>query len=174
MIAVGAGAVACRGPRPDLECRAMPEDPLDYPRLLRDALRSLVRRALRVASEQGLPGEHHFYIGFRTDHPDVGLSGFLRDQNPGEMRIVLQNQFWDLEVDDRAFSVSLSFGGSRQRLIVPFSALTEFADPSCDLGLRFDTPIALGAAAPEPEPPPPPLVPSDGKLVDIRAFRRKN
>jgi hypothetical protein len=128
-------------------------DTLDYAALIQDALRGMVRRVLGQVAEQGLPGEHHFYIGFRTDHPEVGLSGFLRDQNPGEMRIVLQNQFWDLEVDDRAFSVSLSFGGSRQRLIVPFSALTEFADPTAGLALRFEANPSLAEEPEEAEEP---------------------
>ena len=152
----------------------MAEDPLDYPRLLRDALRSVVRRALRVAAEQGLPGEHHFFVSFLTGHPGVVVPAVVRRQHPGEMTIVLQHQFWNLEVEEDAFSVDLRFGGVMSRVTVPFSALTAFADPSCDLGLRFDSGAEEPADPLPPVPPPPPLAHGgDGKLVDIRAFRRK-
>jgi hypothetical protein len=140
----------------------MDADTIDYAALIQDALRGMVRRVLDQVVEHGLPGEHHFYIGFRTDHPEVRLSGFLRDQNPEEMRIILQHQFWDLEVDEVAFSVSLSFGGSRQRLTVPFTALTEFADPAAGVALRFEArpsateePDEPALEEPEPEEPPP-------------------
>ncbi len=121
-------------------------DRIDYPAILQDALRDAVRRVLEQAAEHGLPGEHHFYIGFRTGFPGVEVPRFLREQYPEEATIILQHQFWGLEVTPEAFSVLLSFGGSRQRLLVPFAALTAFADPSADFGLRFDA-----APASEPE-----------------------
>jgi hypothetical protein len=136
-------------------------DKIDYPAILQDALRDAVRRVLEQAAEHGLPGEHHFYIGFRTGFPGVEVPRFLRDQYPEEATIILQHQFWGLEVSPEAFSVLLSFGGSRQRLLVPFAALTAFADPSADFGLRFDaTPASepekdeeAAAADPGPETP---------------------
>jgi hypothetical protein len=136
-------------------------DKIDYPAILQDALRDAVRRVLEQAAEHGLPGEHHFYIGFRTGFPGVEVPRFLRDQYPEEATIILQHQFWGLEVTPETFSVLLSFGGSRQRLLVPFAALTAFADPSADFGLRFDAapasgpgePAADGAADPGPETP---------------------
>jgi hypothetical protein len=136
-------------------------DKIDYPAILQDALRDAVRRILEQAAEHGLPGEHHFYIGFRTGFPGVEVPRFLRDQYPEEATIILQHQFWGLEVTAEAFSVLLSFGGSRQRLLVPFAALTAFADPSADFGLRFDAAPASepekdekeAAAAPRPETP---------------------
>ena len=156
-------------------------DSLDYAGFLQDALRDMVRRVLEHVTEYGLPGEHHFYIGFRTDHPDVRIPGFLRDQYPEEIRIVLQNQFWDLEVDEEAFSVSLSFGAARQRLTVPFAALTEFRDPAANLLLAFETGRGTeGEPEPEPEPPAPPErpgprpVPSPpGSVVQFERRRRK-
>lgn len=110
---------------------------IDYQRIIQDALRGVVRRVLTQVVEHGLPGEHHFYIGFRTSHPGVEVPRFLRDQYPEEMTIILQHQFWELEVDEEAFSVALSFGGSRHRLRIPFAALTAFADPEAQFALRF-------------------------------------
>jgi uncharacterized protein len=115
----------------------MDPDKIDYPAILQDALRDAVRRVLEQVAEHGLPGEHHFYIGFRTGFPGVEVPRHLRAQYPEEVSIVLQHQFWGLEVTPEAFSVLLNFGGSRQRLTVPFAALTSFADPSADFGLRF-------------------------------------
>jgi|GEM_PF-217641 len=118
----------------------MAHDSFDYPRMIALALRDVARQALMETAEHGLPGEHHFYLSFRTRGEGVQVPGFLRDQYPDEMTIVLQNQYWDLVVDDAAFSVSLTFNGSRHRIIVPFPELTAFADPSAQLGLRFEPP----------------------------------
>ena len=133
----------------------MDPDKIDYSAILQDALRDAVRRVLEQVAEHGLPGEHHFYIGFRTAFPGVEVPRFLRDQYPEEVTIILQHQFWGLEVTPDAFSVLLTFGGSRQRLLVPFAALTTFADPSADFGLRFDA-DAAGKPAGQPSPPPEP------------------
>ena len=110
----------------------------DYPKIVQDALRDAVRRVLTVVAERGLPGEHYFYVGFRTDEPGVEMPRGLRQQYPHEMTVILQNQFWNLEVEPESFSVSLSFNGVRERLTVPFAALTAFVDPSAEFGLRFD------------------------------------
>lgn len=133
-------------------------DALDYPGFLQDALRDMVRRVLAHVCEHGLPGEHHFYITFATEHPEVRVPPFLRDQYPEAIRIILQNQFWDLEVDETAFSVSLSFAATRHRLTVPFAALIEFQDPAANLGMAFEPGRAAGSipAQPDPEPPEPP------------------
>lgn len=156
-----------------------PPDSLDYAGFLQDALRDMVRRVLEHVVEHGMPGEHHFYIGFRTDHLGVRIPGFLRDQYPEEIRIVLQNQFWDLEVDEEAFSVSLSFAAARQRLTVPFAALTEFRDPAANLLLAFEPGRGAGIMTepepPEPEPPPGPRpVPSPpGSVVQFDRRRKR-
>ncbi|HVT59921.1 MAG TPA: ClpXP protease specificity-enhancing factor SspB [Thermoanaerobaculia bacterium] len=118
------------------------EDRIDYQKVVEDALRGAVRRVLAVAAARGLPGKHHFYLAFRTSHPGVQIPSALRDLHPEEMTIVLENQYWNLEVEDDRFSVELSFGGTRRTLTVPFAALTAFADPSAEFGLRFQ-----GAAA---------------------------
>lgn len=115
----------------------MTPDPLDYDFLLQDALRHLVRRSLQIVAEQGLPGEHHFYIAFRTDAPGVELAAHLRERYPEEMTIVLKTQFQDLVVEDDAFSVGLFFGGVPHFLTVPFASLTSFTDPAAKFQLAF-------------------------------------
>jgi hypothetical protein len=113
---------------------------IDYHGIIQGALRDAVRRVLAQVAEHGLPGEHHFLIAFRTDHPGVRVPQFLRDLYPDEIKIMLQHQYWDLEVDEEAFSVSLSFNAARHRLTVPFPAVTAFVDPSVGLELRFESP----------------------------------
>jgi hypothetical protein len=120
-------------------------DSIDYQRFVEDALRDAVRRLLAEVAEQGLPGENHFYIGFHTGHPGVVMPRSMRDLYPEEMTLILQHQFWNLEVDADGFAVELSFSGSRQRLAIPFAALTLFADPSAEFALRF-MPRLPGAA----------------------------
>jgi uncharacterized protein len=160
-------------------------DRIDYQKLLqeslRDALRAAVRRVLARVAEEGLPGEHFFYIGFRTDRPGVEIPRPLRDQYPEEMTIVLQNQFWDLAVEEESFSVTLTFGGSRQRLTVPFHALTAFADPSAEFGLRFDAGLEAVPTGASPnltlvkpaEPSEPPAGGRSGEVVPFDPSRRK-
>jgi len=112
------------------------------------ALRSVVRDALAQAAESGLPGAHHFYITFRTDFPGVELPGFLHSQYPQEMTIVLEHQFWGLEVDEASFAVTLSFHGQNERLTIPFAAIAAFADPSVKFGLEFRAGEDDGADSP--------------------------
>lgn len=126
----------------------MSGDGINYQRFVEDALREAVRRLLSEVAEEGLPGEHYFYLAFRTSHPGVAMPRSLRDLYPEEMRIILQNQFWNLEVGPDSFAVDLSFSASRQRLSVPFAALTVFADPSVEFALRFSPVPAADAAAP--------------------------
>jgi hypothetical protein len=117
----------------------MPVDHIRYDILAQDALRGLVRRVLTDAVKKGLPGEHHFFITFDTQHDAARLSPRLREQYPDEMTVVLQHQFWDLKVSDEAFEVGLSFSGVAERLYVPFEAITAFADPSVQFALQFET-----------------------------------
>jgi hypothetical protein len=124
----------------------MPDHSLDYGRLVERALRQVVRDALDVVALQGLPGRHQLYITFRTDHPGVALADDLRARYPTEMTIVLQHEFWGLEVDADRFSVLLKFGGVPHRLEIPFEAVSVFADPSVEFGLQF----AQADAAPQP------------------------
>jgi hypothetical protein len=158
----------------------MADVPLDYVRWYREALLEVPRRALRRAAREGLPGQHHFYLSFRTGHPGVSVSPSLRARHPEEMTVVLQHQYWDLAVGDDAFSVTLRFGGAPERLHVPFAALTAFADPAAEFGLRFDRPGEAtvvkdkkdevtgeenGNNVSDGEP-------RAGNVVDIRSFRR--
>lgn len=124
----------------------MADNELRYDRMVEDALRSVVSRALRHAAERGLSGDHHFYITFLTDHPGVAMPDHLRSHYPSEMTIVLQHQFWGLEVGPEAFGVTLSFANEPERLTVPYAAVTAFADPSVRFGLQFD--VGTGALKP--------------------------
>ena len=115
----------------------MTEDLLQYDRLVERALKNVVREALTYVAEHGLPGSHHLYITFRTDHPDVVLPDTLREKYPMEMTIVLQYQFWDLLVTEDIFKVTLSFDERPQQLTIPFAAVNAFADPSVNFALQF-------------------------------------
>ncbi|MCG8356571.1 MAG: ClpXP protease specificity-enhancing factor SspB [Kiloniellales bacterium] len=116
----------------------MVQDGLRYDTMVEEALRGVVREALSLAAEHGLPGDHHFYITFRTDFPGISLPASLRKRYPSEMTIVLQHQYWGLEVSKEGFAVTLSFNDKLERLDVPLSAVTAFADPSVRFGLQFD------------------------------------
>jgi hypothetical protein len=114
------------------------EDTLRYDRMVESALRGVVREAIEEVIEEGeLPGDHHFYITFMTDYPGVKIPAYLRDRYPGEMTIVLQYQFYDLKVDDEKMGVTLSFNNVPERLEIPLSAITIFADPSVNFALQF-------------------------------------
>jgi len=115
----------------------MTEDLMGYNQIVENALKGVVREALSRAAAVGLPGDHHFYITYRTDAPGVQVPQSLREQYPEEITIVIQHQFWDLVIDQDLFSVSLSFAGKKEHLEVPFSAITGFADPSVQFGLQF-------------------------------------
>ncbi len=121
----------------------MAKDFIRYDLHVQDALRGVVRRVLADVVRDGLPGEHHFYITFRTQHPGVRLSNRMRAEYPDEMTIVLQHQFWDLTVTEQAFEVGLSFKGIPEKLVVPFEALTGFFDRSVDFGLRFESDVEI-------------------------------
>ena len=130
----------------------MTDDPLNYPQFVQSALKGVMHRALALAAESGLPGDHHFYISFRTTHPEVRLPPRLRKQYPEKMTIVLQHQFHGLAVDEIGFVVALSFDGLLvEGIAVPFDAVTAFADPSAGFALRFD-PADAREAAPEAAP----------------------
>ncbi|MCX4198586.1 SspB family protein, partial [Methylobacterium organophilum] len=135
----------------------MADDLIRYDLLVQDALRGVVRKVLTDAAREGLMGEHHFYVSFRTEAPGVRMSQALREKYPQDMTIVLQHQFWDLNVTEHAFEVGLSFSGVPERLLVPFDALSGFFDPSVQFGLKFDlseageTPEEANAAPAKPD-----------------------
>jgi hypothetical protein len=134
----------------------MAKDLIRYDLLVQDALKGVVRRVLSDAGKEGLSGDHHFYISFRTDFPGVRLSNRLREKYPQEMTIVLQHQFWDLGVTEHTFEVGLSFSGVPERLLIPFDALTGFFDPSVQFGLKFEV---AGEEQEEGQEPPPSTAP---------------
>jgi uncharacterized protein len=127
----------------------MASDLIRYDLLVQDALRAVMRKVLSDVAREGLPGEHHFFITFKTRAPGVRLSNRMREQYPAEMTIILQHQFWDLTVGDQAFEVGLSFNGKSEVLLIPFDAVSGFFDPSVEFGLKFE--LAGEAAEPAPE-----------------------
>ncbi len=116
----------------------MPEDQMRYDLLAQQALRGVVRAALERVRLDGLPGEHHFYIAFDTNHPGAKLSDRLKRKYPEEMTVVLQHQFWGLEVRDDGFKVELSFDNIPEKLEVPFASIRGFFDPHVQFGLQFE------------------------------------
>lgn len=156
---------------------------ISYEDLVERALRGVLREALTLTVEGGgLPGEHHFYITFRTDHPGVDIPGHLKAAHPQDMTIVVQHQFWNLTVTDTWFSVELSFKGKVERLHIPFEAVTAFADPFAKFGLQFQIDLDAATEAlldddadpsesedPDTKPPTDP----EAKVVTLDAFRKK-
>jgi len=162
----------------------MSKELLRYDLMVERALRNVVREALSQTAKFGLPGAHHLFITFQTDHAGVELPDHLHEKFPEEMTIVLQHQFWDLQVEDDRFLVSLSFNDNREQLIIPFPAITTFADPSVNfvLQLKFEGggEVELngeGAESEESLAPPPaaeaPAEGEDGNVVTLDAFRKK-
>ncbi|MBT5074263.1 MAG: hypothetical protein HOJ34_03395 [Kordiimonadaceae bacterium] len=117
----------------------MTDSIIKYDELVQAALIGVVRDILIDTAEHGLPGEHHFYITFQTNHPGVNIPAYLKERYEEDMTIVLQNQFWDLFIDDEHFEISLSFNRNKELLYVPFDALLGFFDPSVDFGLHFNS-----------------------------------
>ncbi len=115
----------------------MTQETIDYPGLIDSAMRNVVKEALIHVDKFGLPGEHHFFISFQTNFPGVSISPQLKSRYPEEITIVVQHQFWDLKITDKLFSIMLSFNNIPEKLVVPFDALTAFADPSIKFGLQF-------------------------------------
>ena len=116
----------------------MAKDWLRYDQIVERQLRGVVRYVLAEVTANGLPGDHHFYVTFKTGHVGVSMSPHLKAQYPREMTIVLQHQYWGLEVLDDSFTVTLSFGGRHERLQIPFAAVVSFADPSVKFALQFE------------------------------------
>jgi hypothetical protein len=166
----------------------MPDDLMRYDQLAQNALRGVVRDALRIVERSGLPGDHHFYIAFNTTHPGVNIGERMMARYPREMTIVLQHQFWGLTVSDDRFEVELSFDNIPEKLIVPFDAVKGFLDPAVQFGLQFET-VSATAAADKPKTkagsgaeaesaPAPAKNESEGKaeepkVISLDSFRKK-
>lgn len=121
----------------------MVQDLIRYDILAQDALRGVIRKVLMEVNKAGLPGNHHFFITFLTEAPGVRISSRLKEKYPEQMTIVMQHQYWDLVVTEQLFEVGLSFGEIAEKLVIPFSAIRGFYDPSVNFELEFDVSIAL-------------------------------
>lgn len=162
-----------------------PVDEMHYEQLAQDALRGVIRAALeRAAAPMGIPGQHRFFITFRTRAAGVSLPPDILAKYPEEMTIVLQHQYWDLAVEPDRFSVMLKFGGVPKVLTTPFNAITRFEDPAAQFLLQFEPPRVPDLPAVEPEPmpapkpkstkaPPPPGDDDGPKVVSLDQFRKK-
>ncbi|MDW3221341.1 MAG: ClpXP protease specificity-enhancing factor SspB [Paracoccaceae bacterium] len=112
---------------------------IDYGNLMHEAMRGLIKKVLEDVSSHGLPGAHHFFITFDTSHPDAELADWLSDRYPGEMTVVMQHWYENLEVGTDGFAVTLNFGDAPEPLYIPYDAIKTFVDPSVEFGLRFET-----------------------------------
>ncbi len=162
----------------------MADDLIGYDQLMQDALRGVVRAAMQeAASPRGLPGKHHFYITFRTHGAGVTIPDHLSTRYPDEMTIVLEHQFWDLEVFPDRFRVILKFSGQPQPIVIPFASITRFFDPSVKFGLQFEQPhieearMVSGDSAPASAPAQAAAQdaapPADNSVVSLDSFRKK-
>ena len=152
------------------------EDLMHYDGLIQDALRGVVKAALkRAASPEGLPGEHHFYITFKTHAPGVSGPADILARYPTEMTIVLQHQYWDLAPGETFFSLTLQFNGQPKTLSIPYAAVSRFDDPSVPFSLQFEVPEPPATLTPEPVPEPTKAeAPSEEpKVVSLDQFRKK-
>ena len=156
-----------------------------YDRMVEQALKGVMRDAIAEVAEKGFLGDQHFYISFRTNHPGVMIADVLRAQYQDQMTVVLQHQFYNLDVSDEHFEVTLSFNKKLERLSIPFDAIVSFADPSVGFGLQFSSALngelaaddtgAPGDRDPDDDPdgagPAPPEGP--GEVISLDAFRKK-
>ncbi len=160
---------------------------IDYGNLMHEAMRGLIRKVLIDVCENGLPGEHHFFITFDTSHPDAELADWLFDRYPGEMTVVMQHWYDNLDVTDEGFSVTLNFGDAPEPLYIPYDAIKTFVDPSVEFGLRFETqsdeddegveptqslPVTKAAPAPVQEADTAEDSPKDAEIVSLDSFRK--
>jgi uncharacterized protein len=161
----------------------MAEDLMRYDLLAQEALRGVVRASLRKVAKTGLPGDHHFYIAFDTRYPGVRLSERLDKKYPREMTIVLQHQYWNLQVREDEFEVELSFDNIPEKLVIPFNAIKGFLDPHVQFGLQFETvkvdvPTKESEALAKPAAAEPAAEPADAeaepsRVVSLDSFRKK-
>ncbi|QDY69175.1 SspB family protein [Qingshengfaniella alkalisoli] len=151
---------------------------IDYGNLMHRAMRSLIQQVLEDVAENGLPGEHHFFITFDTMHPDVEIADWLSDRYPDEMTIVMQHWYDNLTVTDEGFAVTLNFGDKPEPLYVPYDAIRTFVDPSVEFGLRFETQEIeedgedLEDAAPMAEDVTEDEEPREAEVVSLDKFRK--
>lgn len=155
------------------------ESLIPYDEIVQEALRAVIGRVLDQVVVHGLPGDHHFYIGYRTKHEGVQMPRWLAEKYPDEITIVIQHRFWDLQVHEDHFEVKLSFNQRSERLVVPFAAVTSFVDPSVNFALQFqvqdgdqDLEPELTHAEPEQELTAPDDL-AGPNVVSLDRFRKK-
>lgn len=156
---------------------------IDYGNLMHKAMRGLIQSVLQDVAENGLPGAHHFFITFNTGHPDVELADWLSDRYPGEMTVVMQHWYDNLDVGDDGFAVTLNFGEAPEPLYIPYDAIKTFVDPSVEFGLRFENMDDEDDAEDEDQPvpaintdhareTPEDAAKSDAQIVSLDSFRK--
>ncbi len=120
-----------------------PDSMIPYDEIVQEALRTVVGRVIGQVEATGgsLPGNHHFYITFKTHAVGVDIPAHLKTRFPDEMTIVLQNKFWDLKAEADYFTVGLTFNQIPAKLIIPYAAITAFVDPAVDFGLQFQATV---------------------------------
>jgi hypothetical protein len=158
---------------------------IEYGNLMHRALRRLIQEVLEDVRDNGLPGEHHFFITFDTRHPDVNIAQWLMERYPSDMTVVMQHWFDNLEITDDGFSVTLNFGDAPEPLYIPFEAIKTFVDPSVEFGLRFESQnaedefeeeadIAEGVSdEPDPVEDDEGAETADADVVSLDSFRKK-
>ncbi|MFK7744390.1 MAG: SspB family protein [Roseobacter sp.] len=156
---------------------------IDYGNLMHEAMRGLIRKVLLDVRDNGLPGEHHFFITFDTSHPDAELADWLFDRYPGEMTVVMQHWYDNLDVTEEGFAVTLNFGDAPEPLYIPYDAIKTFVDPSVEFGLRFETQSEEDEDADQSSSPMPVTgsidvpaseddSPKDAEIVSLDSFRK--
>ena len=150
---------------------------IDYGNLMHRAMRGLIQQVLTDVKEDGLPGQHHFFITFDTMHPDVEIADWLSDRYPGEMTVVVQHWFDNLNVTNEGFTITLNFGDNPETLYIPYDAIKTFVDPSVEFGLRFETQDEDDddddiEEAPMEEMVEPDDAPKEAEVVSLDQFRK--
>ncbi|MGB0411562.1 MAG: SspB family protein [Pikeienuella sp.] len=149
------------------------DDYLNYGQIMQRALRGVMADALGQVQEQGLAGEHHFYITFDVRNPQVEMPDFLRAEYPDQITIVLEHEFDDLTVSPEGFSVRMSFSNRPTRLYVPFDSVLTFVDPSVEFGLKFEVTEVETPDEPEPETTAEPAEEGSAEVVSLDQFRKR-
>lgn len=147
---------------------------INYDKLVEKSLKNVVIEALKIAADEGLPGEHHFYITFKTSHPNARVSAHLLNQYPDDMTIVLQHQFANLMIGSTYFEVDLSFGGIPQTLRIPYEAITYFADPYAKFALSFSLSDEAYVADELIENKEEKIVNEPAPVISIEEYRKKH
>ena len=152
---------------------------IDYAGLMHRAMRGLIQNVLNGVAKDGLPGDHHFFITFDTMHPDVEIADWLSDRYPGEMTVVIQHWFDNLDITSEGFTITLNFGDSPETLYIPYDSIQTFVDPSVEFGLRFEAPEAGDDTEDAPEAPMEEMVEDDSEpeqknadVVSLDQFRK--